>query len=294
MTQKQSKLLQERSVQIPSNIIKTGKVLQSISLSLATKFAAKLFITPIKYTPPKREEAMDQKSVQKNFTIKEIDRVIRVYEYGQSDKKILLVHGWSGRGTQMFKIADALLKAGFMTISFDAPAHGKSPGKTTMMPHFIAACLELEQHYGSFYAAVGHSLGGMSLLNAVRKGMQLEKLVLIGTGDSITEISYEFIKNLQLKPEVADRMKKHFDKLHDEDIDRYSGSEAAAFVHIPTLVIHDEEDKDVSVSCAYRIAKNLKNSELVITQKLGHRMILANREVIEKICNFVSKNQTLL
>ncbi len=287
MPQKQSKLLQERSVQIPSNIIKTGKFLQSISLSLATKFAAKLFITPIKYTPPKREEVMDQKSVQKDFTIKEIDRGIRVYEYGQSDKKILLVHGWSGRGTQMFKIADALLKAGFMTISFDAPAHGKSPGKTTMMPHFIAACLELEQHYGSFYAAVGHSLGGMSLLNAVRKGLQLEKLVLIGTGDSITEISFEFVKNLQLKPEVADRIKKYFDKLHDEDIDRYSGSEAAAFVHIPTLVIHDEDDKDVSVNCARRIAKNLKNSELVITQKLGHRMILANREVIEKICNFV-------
>ncbi|MDP2058986.1 MAG: alpha/beta hydrolase [Flavobacteriaceae bacterium] len=234
---------------------------------------------------------MNQKSVQKDFTIKEIDRIIRVYEYGQSDKKILLVHGWSGRGTQMFKIADALLKAGFMTISFDAPAHGKSPGKTTMMPHFIAACLELEQHYGSFYAAVGHSLGGMSLLNAVRKGLQLEKLVLIGTGDSITEISYEFVKNLQLKPEVADRMKKYFDKLHDEDIDRYSGSEAAAFVHIPTLVIHDEDDKDVSVSCAHRIAKNLKNSELVITQKLGHRMILANREVIEKICNFVCESK---
>lgn len=287
MPQKQGKLLQERSVQIPSSIIKTGKVLQSISLSLATKFAAKLFITPIKYTPPKREEIMDQNSVQKDFTIKEINRVIRVYEYGQSDKKILLVHGWSGRGTQMFKIAEALLKAGFMTVSFDAPAHGKSPGKTTMMPHFIAACMELEKYYGSFYAAVGHSLGGMSLLNAVRKGLQLDKLVLIGTGDSITEISYEFVKNLQLKPEVAARMKKHFDKLHGEDIDRYSGSEAATFVKIPTLVIHDEEDKDVSVNCAYNIAKNLKENELAITQKLGHRMILGNREVIEKICNFV-------
>jgi alpha-beta hydrolase superfamily lysophospholipase len=48
-------------------------------------------------------------------------------------KKILLVHGWSGRGTQLFKIADELLKQGYSTISFDAPAHGKSPGKTIMV-----------------------------------------------------------------------------------------------------------------------------------------------------------------
>lgn len=291
MPQKPSKLLQERSVQIPSNIIKTGKILQALSSSLATKFAARLFITPIKYPAPKREEMMDQKSVQKDFMVKEINRAVRVYEYGQSDKKILLVHGWSGRGTQMFKIAEALLKLGYMTISFDAPAHGKSPGKTTMMPHFIATCLALEQHYGEFYAAVGHSLGGMSLLNAVRKGLHLEKLVLIGTGDSITEISYEFVKNLQLKPGIAVKMKKHFDKLHGEDIDRYSGSEAATFVEIPTLVVHDEEDKDVPVNCAYNIARNLKNSELAITQKLGHRMILGNREVIEKICNFVGETE---
>jgi esterase/lipase len=50
-----------------------------------------------------------------------------VYQYGQSDKKVLLVHGWSGRGTQLVKIADALLKSGYSTISFDAlESHLKS------------------------------------------------------------------------------------------------------------------------------------------------------------------------
>jgi hypothetical protein len=42
-----------------------------------------------------------------------------------------------GRGTQLFKIADELLKQGYSTIGFDAPAHGKSPGKTTIMVDFI-------------------------------------------------------------------------------------------------------------------------------------------------------------
>ena len=42
--------------------------------------------------------------------IPSINRNIVVYEYGQSDKKVLLIHGWSGRGTQLFKIADELIK----------------------------------------------------------------------------------------------------------------------------------------------------------------------------------------
>jgi alpha-beta hydrolase superfamily lysophospholipase len=36
------------------------------------------------------------------------------------------------------------LKQGYSTISFDAPAHGKSPGKTTIMVDFITTILEIE------------------------------------------------------------------------------------------------------------------------------------------------------
>jgi alpha-beta hydrolase superfamily lysophospholipase len=52
-----------------------------------------------------------------------------------------------GRGTQLKKIADALLKSGCSTISFDAPAHGKSPNQT-IMTDFIAAILEIENNMG--------------------------------------------------------------------------------------------------------------------------------------------------
>ena len=47
-----------------------------------------------------------------------------MYQYGERKRKILLEYGWSGRGTQLFKIADELVQKRFSTISFDAPAHG--------------------------------------------------------------------------------------------------------------------------------------------------------------------------
>ncbi|GAW89223.1 hypothetical protein FPS14_contig00017-0031 [Flavobacterium psychrophilum] len=42
------------------------------------------------------------------------------------------------------------------------------------MPEFIASILELEKLYGPFEFAIGHSLGGMALLNSVKQGLQLK------------------------------------------------------------------------------------------------------------------------
>ncbi|WP_396171496.1 hypothetical protein [Flavobacterium sp.] len=101
---------------------------------------------------------MDRKSIQKLIKIPSINKEVVIYQYGDSEKKILLSHGWSGRGTHLYKIADEILKAGYSTISFDAPAHGKSPGKTTIMSEFVETILEIEKQFGPFEAAVGHSL----------------------------------------------------------------------------------------------------------------------------------------
>ena len=147
------------SQKIPKIIILIAQFLQAFSKKLATLYAAKLFTTPIRHKMPKRELAMDENSQQFSLFIPKINKEIVVYEYGASDKKVLLVHGWSGRGTQLVKIADELIKKGFMIISFDAPAHGKSKGSSTIMIEFIASILELEKKYGPFEYAIGHSLG---------------------------------------------------------------------------------------------------------------------------------------
>lgn len=118
---------------------------------------------------------MDAKSRQELIYVPAIEKSVVTYLYGKSDQKVLLVHGWSGRGTQLFKIADELLENGYSTVSFDAPAHGKSKGDTTIMSEFIASILEIEKQFGPFEIAIGHSLGGMSVLNAIKDGLKVKK-----------------------------------------------------------------------------------------------------------------------
>jgi pimeloyl-ACP methyl ester carboxylesterase len=272
---------------IPLFIVVLVKFFALISPKLTTWFAAKLFTTPIKHNIPKREHIMEQKSIQKTILIPDIKKEIVVYEYGKSSKKILLVHGWSGRGTQLVKIADELLKLGYMTISFDAPAHGKSKGKSSIMIEFIASILEINKQYGSFEFAIGHSLGGMSVLNAIKQNFQVRKAIIIGSGDIIQDIINDFIAKLKLNPEYGIRLRNYFEEKFGGKMNDYSAYIAAREIEFPVLIIHDNDDEDVSVKAAYHIQKNLKFSEIMITDGLGHRKILGEEKVINRIKEFI-------
>jgi pimeloyl-ACP methyl ester carboxylesterase len=275
-------------LQIPKPILITAKFLEAISPKLAMLFAAKLFVRPIKHKIPKRELHMVQKSKQTILFVPSINKKINIYEYGNNEKKILMVHGWSGRGTQMVKIADKMLELGYAIISFDAPAHGKSDGKTTIMTEFIASILEIEKQFGPFEFAIGHSLGGMSILNAIKQNLNVKKAIIIGSGDIIQDVIDDFIQKLQLKPKIGLLLKNHFEKKYNEPMENYSASFSAKSVTIPVLIIHDKDDDDVAIKAAHNIHKHLKNSTLMITEGLGHRKILGDTKVIESIKEFIS------
>lgn len=272
----------------PSYILTTGRILSKISPFLASRFAAWLFLKPFRYKLPQREKELDEIMEQEKVIVPAINRDIIIYKNfkTRAGKRILMAHGWSGRGTQMPDIALHLLNEGYEIVSFDAPAHGKASGKMSMMPYFIDSIKFIDQQYGPFYGAIGHSLGGMSLLKAVKDGVNLQKLIIIGTANSVTNITREFAQNMQLGLDVAKIMKFYFDEKFGEDMDKLSGAYSAEEVNIPTLVIHDEDDADVEISSAYEIKNSLKAGELFITKGLGHRKILGNKKVINKITTF--------
>lgn len=276
-------------LKVPAILIHIGKILQFFSVKWTTVYLSKLFTTPIKHKIPKRELQMERNSIQTKIYVPEIGKDIVVYQLGTGDKKILLVHGWSGRGTQLVKFAEVLLLKGYSIVSFDAPAHGKSSGNSTIMTDFIASIIEVDRKFGPFEAAIGHSLGGMSLLNAVKSGLKLNRLVTIGSGDRVNDILIDFVSKLELKPEFTSHLQQHFEKKYKTKMESFSAYHAAQSIVIPVLVIHDENDDEVPVTASKNIYTNLKNGELLITNHLGHRKILGNPEVIEKTINFINQ-----
>src|SRR5690606_23303981 len=149
---------------VPRALLITAKVLEKTAPNLLVRFLARVFATPIRHKLPKRELEMFQTAKRSQHFVKALNTSVEIYHYGSPGPTVLLVHGWSGRGTQLVKIADALLESGDHVLSFDAPAHGQSPGQTTLLSEFITCSRDLEKHCGPFESMIGHSLGGLAVL----------------------------------------------------------------------------------------------------------------------------------
>ena len=278
------------SLAVPKPIRLFARSLDLISCRLSSLFGLILFTTPIKYTIPKREQYMLKSAQKKRLFIENINKEIEVLSYGYSRKKVLLVHGWCGRSTQLYAFADKLLENGYMVISFDGPAHGRSTGKTTMMPEFLETIKKINTTFGPFEAAIGHSFGATSLYIATSNFLSIKSFIAIGSGDKISDIILNFAKNLGLKKRSAQLIQSRLEKKWNIKVDDSSSSTVAKKINIPLLVIHDVTDGDVPVSCAYEIRKNLKKGSLLITNKLGHTKILRNENVILKSIDFIKQN----
>lgn len=278
-------------MEIPMIYKRIGKILQAVSHDLAANYAQRLFFTPIRFSMPEREKHMDKNSKQQLINIPEINKKVNVYQYGNAPERILLVHGWSGRGTQMVTLADFLLKKGYSVISFDAPAHGKSPGNKTYMEEFISSIVEIDKCFGPFSGIVAHSLGAMSSINALNRGVQSPYLVCIGSGDVIEDIIYDFTNKLELKKEIGRKVHGILNQMLGKSVNKFSASMAIRTLDLPILLVHDKDDTDVPLSAVYNIDKNAKNSEVFVTEGLGHRRVLADKSVLEKIGKFIDENK---
>ncbi len=273
--------------EIPKALIFTSRFLQSVSNTLAARFLSHLFETPPKFKIPEREETFRKSAQSEVLHIPDIQKDITVFSYGYSKSKVLLLHGWSGRGSQLYHLADKILENRMMVISVDAPAHGLSSGKKTNMLEYIRAIEEIDKKYGPFDYAIGHSWGGMTLLNALGKKLKLKKAVIIGADNKISEVISGFVKKFQVDQSVTPVIIAHYCKLLKVQMDQFDSEKVASRIDIPVLVIHDTKDAFVPVSSAIEIRQQLKKGSLLITNGLGHHKIFKDPEVIQKIINFI-------
>lgn len=285
-----TKIVPPSSISIPNFVKTTARLTQFISNKLTIYIADNLFATPLNFETPKREKIMWESAQKNRIKIHSLNKEIDVLSYGYSTKKVLLVHGWSGRSTQLFTIADKLLEKGFMIISFDGPAHGKSEGKKTSMPEFLETIHQINEDFGPFISAVGHSFGGMALYNSANS-LQLKNFVTIGAGDKVSTIINRFVENLTLKPKIAKKLNLFYNKKYNTNVDNNASSTQAKNIKIPVLVIHDSQDGDVAVSCALNIRQSLQRGSLLITQSLGHIKILRDKNTMNRVVEFIINNQ---
>jgi len=221
------------------------------------------------------------------------DISIPVYLWGEGPL-VVMMHGWSGSGTQFRKIIPGLVKAGYQVACFDAPAHGDNPGKQTHLLEFCDTLIAIQQKIGKVHTVMAHSFGAMAALTATQRGFSPQQMVLFGPHLDAHEMHKTYSELLNLNPKLSDRFRDIIEKrmmsiLKVDDVWKFlSPASLLEKNRYKGLLIYDLDDEEIPQQQFKDVETHWPNARTIITKGLGHHRILKDKKVIESVLTFMS------
>lgn len=217
---------------------------------------------------------------------------VATYRWGDGDRPVLVVHGWSSRVSRFAGFIEALRAQGQTVVSFDAPGHGESGGRATNILRQREIIRRLHAQYGDFSAVLAHSFGVVATFFALRDGIRADRIFGIGAIADFDFLAARFRTNLGLNQAVEDAMRRHVQRrLFPAEPDvwpRLDASRHPEEVPSDILLVHDADDDTAAPSQSRAIAAAYgQRARLIETRGLGHRRILADPEIIATAAEFL-------
>jgi len=225
---------------------------------------------------------------------------IAVHEFrpeGEPLGTVLVVHGWRSRTEHMRALIAGFRDAGYKVVSLDLPGHGQSRGRRLNLAIAVEAVATAGDWFGPFAAAVGHSFGGAVVANAVAgsvKGvppLAAGRLVLIAAPGSLPMLFSEFSRMLNVGPRAQAAMADIVEQIAGHPLSDYTGARQLSAARVPALVVHARDDREVPPAHAELYASAGAHVRLHWADGLGHRRILADRDVVLRAVDFVVRQE---
>lgn len=268
-------------------------IMSLVSVDWAARQLGRLWFSVFKNTPKSWVKKFWMMA-DRRYEVTLNDQEIAVYSWGQGPL-VVLMHGWSGSGTQFRYFIPALVQAGYRVAAFDAPGHGSNPGRYSDLLQFSDSLVAIQQQLGPINTVIAHSLGAMATTLATHRGLMPGRIVLIAPHLDIDEMfnSYADLLNLRaiLKQRFRENVKQKIDqliKIEDSwrlfninyllDDNQQSG-----------LLVFDEDDNEVPQKHFREIENHWINAQTVHTRGLGHVQVLKDQNTIASIIDYLRK-----
>ena len=261
--------------------------LEKISPSLATVYFERIFFTPFRYKATDKEKEFELSAAKSTIPVD--GKNIQTYEWGTENQPyVIVVHGWAGRATQFRKFVPVFNQAGFRVYGFDGPAHGKSEGKRTTIVEFEQVLRKIVELKGIPAGIIAHSFGGGASIFAIRNGLPVTKLISIASPTISDEIIRSYLNAIGGSWPTGVRFKELIQKRYGKPFEEFTASFAIKYIsNLDLLLIHDTEDRDVSIRQAQEMVTLYTKAKLITTQGLGHNRILKDDTVITSCLDFI-------
>ncbi len=281
-------------------VVPLGYQLAGVGLNLISRFnhewvaeiLSDFWFTVFKKTPKPWVEKFWQQA-EKRVELEFGDNSIPVYLWGNGPL-VVMMHGWSGSGTQYRKFIPALVEAGYQVALFDAPAHGSNPGKRADLVDFCDALIAIQQQIGSLDTVVAHSLGAMAAVYATHRGLHVNRLVLLAPHLDVEKMFDSYRRLLGLNTKLAGRFnsiigRRMADILGSDDPWGLLTPDALLQdSDIPGLLVYDQADEEIPQQQFENIVRHWKESSVIKTQDLGHSRLLKDAVVIRQVVNYLT------
>ena len=251
---------------------------------LAAIWLERIFTTPQRYPAPEREKRWMRDA--ERWTIDYDGRHrLPLYGWGKGPV-ILLVHGLSGRASQMGAFVQPLVDAGFRVVAFDALAHGEAEGQRAALPEIALMVGKVGAHLGPLHACIAHSVGTAATTIALSRGMACGRVVYLAPPEDLRGYLLRLAGFVGFTKAVAERTRQRIEKRFALPMETARGSNLAPGLHQPALMIHDRQDVMVPLEEGLKLARAWPGAQFVQTEGLGHSRILRDGAIIRLATDF--------
>jgi len=261
--------------------------------TLAVRVAERLF-TRVPYSK-RRDNEIELLDTAEKFTIAMQDgHELAAYRWGASgDPIILFVHGWTATATCFMRFIDHFVSNGYQVVSYDAIGHGGSTGTHAALPVWADSVVEVNRHIGHVDTIIGHSLGSAAVIISLSGDLDTDRIVLLSPATSALKIITQFASAMAIPAKVKDMFSNYLWEQYKFSAAKYGKNWEDIFLtdnKVPTLVIHDRNDKEVGIEHARWLAQRWPKAKVVETERLGHRRILLSMKVISHVSDFIQNS----
>lgn len=262
------------------------RALSAVSPALAGTVGARLFLRTRRHTVPARERSFLDQAIPEQLDTPV--GTLPLWHWGEDGPPVILVHGWEGRGSQLAAFAPALVEAGFRVVAYDAPGHGEAPGSSSSIVAMAQALQAVARHVGPAAGVIAHSAGAVAATYALSRGLEVERLIYVAPGAGVLDYSRQFARILGIGEATRLRLQQRIEDLIGVSWEEIEPVPLAESMDTPLLLISDRDDREAPLHSVEDLARAWPGASLTVTEGLGHRRILRNREVVREVTAFLA------
>jgi predicted alpha/beta hydrolase family esterase len=149
---------------------------------------------------------------------------------------------------------------------------------------------QLVEHLGGVHAVIAHSFGCAATLLAHRRyGVDAARNVFVAPAAVARSAVSSFARTLELDEGDAAALRQRLALESGVTPSDVALEQLAAERDAALLLIHDEQDREVSIAQARELEAHWQGARLVTTCGLGHRRILRDAGVVEQAVAYATQ-----